>query len=167
MAVTKRRPGTRSGPMGQDFIEEGPGGFEGPAAPPPGPTSPAPPGDDGLFWDGAPSRQGMTPRENPTLRAPSGAGAAPPMPKSPSPQAGSVSTAGMGSTEGVMPFAPMGGTPNVRLAKPSSQGLYGSLGGLQGGGLGLPLDPTSNQQSDPISTLIQMLSGRSNKQGLG
>lgn len=36
-------------------------------------------------------------------------------------------------------------------------GAFGGRGGLTHGGFGLPFDPQSNQTSDPISTLIQML----------
>lgn len=54
------------------------------------------------------------------------------------------------------------------LASPSPQaltstlrgagGMFGGQGGLTGGGLGMPFDPTSNQDSDPINTLMKLLS---------
>ncbi len=37
--------------------------------------------------------------------------------------------------------------------------MFGSSGGLKGGGLGMPFDPTSNQKSNPIDTLLQQLLG--------
>lgn len=104
--------------------------------------------------DIAGERAGTSPRENPTLgggvnmRSPGGQ-ATPGRPMSPTPMAGSV-----------MPFQPMGSPSPASLTRPRSGNLYGSMGGLQGGGLGLPLDPTSNQKSDPISTLLQLLMGR-------
>jgi hypothetical protein len=107
-------------------------------------------------------RSSQGPRENfaPQLRSPASGGmnaqAAPQRPEEPTPMAGSTQ---MGSSEGVLPFQPMGGPSPSTLAKPQSS-LFGSMGGLQGGGLGVPLDPTPNAASDPITNLIQMLLGR-------
>jgi hypothetical protein len=106
-------------------------------------------------------RAGLDPRDNPTLgggsgptlRQPGGGQATPGRPMEPSPMAGGVSP-------GPMPFKPMGAPSPVSLTKAPRGNLYGSMGGLQGGGLGLPLDPVSDQKSDPISSLIQMLTQR-------
>lgn len=78
---------------------------------------------------------------------PDGPRAAPAQPRQPFARAGQT---------GVLPFKPMNQNvgPNVT---PKMTNLFGSLGGLKGGGLGLPLDPTSNQTSDPIEGLIQLL----------
>lgn len=78
---------------------------------------------------------------------PDGPRATPAQPRQPFARAGQT---------GVLPFKPMDQNvgPNVT---PKMTNLFGSLGGLKGGGLGLPLDPTSNQISDPIDGLIQLL----------
>lgn len=110
------------------------------------------------------ARGGETPRERPNPGNPNtgyGGVASPPRPGVPTPQAGAVSQVG-GSTEGpstagLVPFQPLGGPSPSLLARPARRSLYGAAGGLQGGGLGVPLDPTSNQESDPISSLIQSL----------
>lgn len=88
--------------------------------------------------------------ETPRDRQPAPGGATPRRPMSPSPMTG--------STSGLQLFNPMPGPSPVTLANPAKRGMFGSLGGLQGGGLGLPLDPTSNVESDPISGLIELLS---------
>ena len=76
-------------------------------------------------------------------------------PSEPTPMAGDSFQAPSG---GVTPFSPMR-TPSLgSLATPSQGGLYGSLGGLQGGGLGVPLDATPDAASDPITMLIKLLS---------
>ena len=68
---------------------------------------------------------------------------------------------------------PLAGLPPVQvtnpLPKPSPTALtstmrglgghFGTQGGLSGGGFGLPFDPTSNNKSDPILTLLQKLQG--------
>lgn len=69
-----------------------------------------------------------------------------------------TSMAGSTSPAGIIPFNPMGSPDIGGMAKPMLRGLYGSAGGLKGGGLGTPLDPISNDQSDPISDLIKLLS---------
>jgi hypothetical protein len=122
-----------------------------------------------------------TPRARAQVR--SAPKAAPSRPKTPTPMAGSVSQAEPGATAsgdmmaggepsggmtapttepGPMLFEPMPGPdPNAFVAPLSSKlrsgGMFGSMGGLQGGGLGMPFDPTANEQSDPISTLLQLL----------
>jgi hypothetical protein len=96
-----------------------------------------------------PGRAGEGPRERQN-----GGSATPRRPSTPTPQAGSSFTA----PQGVQPFQPMQSSGSIgSMATPRLRGLFGSLGGLQGGGLGQPLDPISNQASDPIDTLIQML----------
>ena len=64
---------------------------------------------------------------------------------------------------GVVPFEPLAGPNPGSFANPMAQrrsgGLYGMAGGLKGGGLGMALDPTSDQKSDPITTLIKALLG--------
>lgn len=135
--------------------------------------SPSPMVDDGIM-SGAAGRSGESPRErvdaspgaNPAptpavnLRDLSGGAespteAAPPRPSEPTPMAGSSFNSGM--VGGLTPFQPMG-TPDIgSMATPRSQGVYGGPGGLTGGGFGVPLDPTSNAQSDPIDTLIKYL----------
>lgn len=78
-----------------------------------------------------------------------GVGSVPPSPMEPTVRAGQP---------GIPTFSPMPPVPGVSLAKPRGMGsLFGSAGGLQGGGLGLPFDPVSNQKSLPIDGLIQML----------
>jgi hypothetical protein len=143
-------------------------GFEGPMQsldnehpridypqPPPPESDPAYPADG---WHGAPSRLSETSRERgngPDVSLRGAAQATPTMPKVPTPMAGKVSPA----SSGVLPFTPMGGGgPSVMLRSPGRQ-LFGSLGGLKGGGLGIPMDPTNDAASDPISTLIKMLKG--------
>lgn len=59
---------------------------------------------------------------------------------------------------------PLGGGPSTDPTQPvpgqaklRGPSLFGSQGGLQGGGLGVPLNPTNSTQSDPISSLIKQL----------
>jgi hypothetical protein len=87
----------------------------------------------------------------------SGPAATPTMPRVPTPQA-----AGQPAVSGppVLPFQPMSSPSIGSMATPRLRGLSGSAGGLQGGGLGLPLDPVSNQTSDPIDTLLQGLTSK-------
>ena len=92
---------------------------------------------EGASGEGQPSAQA-------TLRRPS----------SPSPMAGST------FQSGVLPFAQFGSPDVGSLATPRSGGLYGESGGLMGGGLGVPLDPQSNQLSPSIEQLIQQLMGK-------
>ncbi len=116
------------------------------------------------------AQSGESPRERDAVQNPNGPngaamGGAPSAtlrrPSSPTPMAGSSFTASSG---GVMPFTPMeDSTDSASLTTPSGPtsqlrgSLFGSQGGLKGGGLGVPLDPVSDQQSDPISKLIQLL----------
>ena len=81
-----------------------------------------------------------------------GSNVAPRQPAEPTPMAGATMQA-----PSPQMFEPMGRESNVRLTSSMGGGLYGKSGGLQGGGLGVPFDPTSNAQSDPISTLLQLL----------
>jgi hypothetical protein len=67
--------------------------------------------------------------------------------------------AGSVGPTGPQTFSPLPGARPVQMVKPMGSALYGSMGGLQGGGLGLPLDPTSDQASDPIETLMKLLGG--------
>jgi hypothetical protein len=126
------------------------------------------------------SRSGESPRERAAtpppmpqtsqMRAPGGSVAAPSKPSSPTPMAGSTM---LPPEQGVTPFEPMnesgGMAPRAQMRNPGmpvagggsmSGGLLGSLGGLQGGGLGVPFDPASDQQSDPMSLLMELLQGR-------
>lgn len=135
-----------------------------------GVQGPAQPGGSGAVRSSGEAQSGETPRErgNTTLRqlgqgiGASGpnAEASPARPRTPTPMAGSSisATSGGGSSEGVQPFSPMGSPDVGSMATPRSRGLYGSQGGLQGGGLGVPLDPVSNQRSNPIDMLLELLS---------
>jgi hypothetical protein len=124
-------------------------------------------------------RQGETPREREEvrLRAPGGeAGGLPGldsggdqpggMPGGPAggPQASPAqprSPASRSGMPGLMPFKPLPTAgQSSQLTSPRLRGLYGSAGGLQGGGLGLPLDPVSNQASDPLELIMSLLKGR-------
>lgn len=86
---------------------------------------------------------------------------APRRPSMPSPVGGAPASPQQppmgGSPSGVMPFAPMAGP---------SGSMFGKMGGLKGGGLGLPFDPQSDAQSDPISKLMMMLKGGGGGRGL-
>lgn len=80
---------------------------------------------------------------------------APKKPTEPSPMASTGSTM-QAPMPGVLPFKPL---PPPQ-GNPVGGGLFGSMGGLKGGGLGLPLDPVSDVASDPIDTLMQLLMKR-------
>ena len=87
-------------------------------------------------------------------------GIAPRRPDQPTPHAGASETLGGPMPMPSMapePFSPMGMPMTSKLARPGGGSLYGSAGGLQGGGLGVPFDPTSDLESDPISTLMMLL----------
>lgn len=113
-------------------------------------------------------QSGETPRERPQFT--------PPTPHAPDPMTGQP---GGGMTPPPMqPFPPMQGNPVEALitpgggpmsagAGPQRRSLFGSMGGLKGGGLGVPLDPTSNQSSDSIQSLIQSLMRRKPTGGFG
>ena len=86
----------------------------------------------------------------------------------PGPMGGSAAT-----PDRPMSPTPLAGLPPVQvtnpLPKPSPTALtstmrglgghFGGQSGLTGGGFGLPFDPTSNNKSDPILTLLQKLQG--------
>lgn len=95
-------------------------------------------------------RPGDTPAPAPVTSTPR-------KPSTPTPMAGSVSTP---SSQGVIPFQPIG-TPSVGAqATPQLRSLFGSQGGLTGGGLGVPLSPMNLTESGSIDSLIQMLQQR-------
>jgi hypothetical protein len=170
MAIPRRIP-TSSGPNpiyefavggygGGSILNQGPDtGASGPFTPPPPPdpnevpNAPPPPVVQ-------PERGGETPRE----RAASGGGggtgspgltgglATPPRPRVPTPVAGAA---------GQPPQGPSVNSPLPPIVSQARQrSLMGGLGGLTMGGLGVPFDPTSNQKSDPISSLMELLKGR-------
>jgi hypothetical protein len=90
-------------------------------------------------------------------------GATPPRPRTPSPQAGQSQVQApppAAPSGGLMPFSPLPSPSVGSMATPRLRGLYGSQGGLTGGGLGVPLDPQSNQASDPIETLLSTLTSK-------
>jgi hypothetical protein len=121
-----------------------------PPVPPPGQSTPFPPPGGPVVAppQGGAGRAGETPRDR------QGSQAAPARPGTPTPMAGSTFQPEVPQGPGVIPFEPL---PSTDIMGVSRRGLFGSRGGLQGGGIGLPLDPTSNQASDPISGLIQLL----------
>lgn len=142
-------------------------GYQGPpltAAPPPqlefqdrSNTGPGPDNRAPEDKAGEVNRGSYGPREN--FDNMGGAEAAPSRPRTPTPMAGSTFTPPP-PTGGVIPFAPMGDTSGVSLAKGR---LFGRQGGLTGGGLGVPLDPVADEAQDPISTLIKLLMGGGQK----
>lgn len=139
-----------------------PGGGRLPVPPvaPEAPQGPEPPAGPLPLPNGQGGRGGETPRE----RVPGATdGAVPPRPMAPSPVAG-----GAANPPGLSAFSPMpGGAPGISLAKPRGMGaLFGAQGGLQGGGLGLPFDPISNQKSPDISGLISLLKKGSGSGGV-
>ena len=92
--------------------------------------------------------------------------ATPSRPRAPQPMAGGVSQAQSGSapppSPGLIPFQPMeSSTADMSIAGPqlAMSRLFGSQGGLKGGGLGVPMDPMSNQLSDPITDLLKKILG--------
>lgn len=123
-----------------------------------GVAQPPPPANDDVLQYGPTknAQSGEGPRERELMGTKTGGiSAAPRRPMSPTPMAGSTMQAG-----GVKPFNPMPGVSPTAMTS-TRRSAYGGLGGLTGGGFGLPLDPTSNQASDPITTLIsQMLKGK-------
>ena len=152
MALLRKPSSGRNTPFDDDqWI---PGGGNLPGAPAPAPDL------GGIDVSGnipESGRGGESPRERGGGGDTSG-GAAPPRPHSPAPQAGSGALPPSGQGGGLGPFSPMPSAPGVSLAKPRGMGsLYGSAGGLQGGGLGLPFDPVSNQKSPDIGGLLELL----------
>lgn len=150
--------------------EAGQGPISGPPAEESGPIFNIPPPTDP---NGGQGQSGETPRERriQDLPDPSGSGpyndsqhnqihpptpgssAAPSRPRSPQSMAGSMSPGG------VTPFSPMSDMSTSSGPQMALGRLFGQAGGLKGGGLGVPLDPASNQESDPISQLIKMITG--------
>lgn len=106
-----------------------------------------------LPMDPIEAKSGESPRERGAL----GAQASLRRPSTPTPMSGSTFSPGMG--QGLMPFQPLDQAEGSTLTNPQGS-LFGSAGGLKGGGLGVPLDPTSNQQSDPIAFLMRLLKGQ-------
>lgn len=163
--ATQRRPGFDPDQYGPPKGHQYGGGAPLPTGPeespgPPGtqdvPTLP-PPGPGGEIGP-IPARSGESPRERAGGAAQGGpgggAGFAPPRPRSPQIQAGAVQP----PSPGPVPFDPMADTGAMSLAKPLRlRGFHGKAGGLTGGGFGMPFDPVSDEQSDPISSLIEQL----------
>lgn len=153
MALQRKQPG--DSPYGEEPLEQ-------PFGPPtrlPYPSGSYSPGKV-LSPSEMPKHEGEhseTPRER--MPEPSvdrmGPRPVPSRPSVPTPMAGS--TMELPSTEGILPFTPLAGPDAVSQASPVRRSLYGGQRGLTGGGLGVPLDPVSNDQSDPISSLIAML----------
>lgn len=131
------------------------GGGEGLFAEPPGGGE----GDNSLLRinPGSDPRIGARSEEKPRDRD-GGSVATPRRPPEPTPHTGASMVAGgpSGGPAGLSlrPFTPMADVGSGDWQ--GSGGLFGSLGGLRGGGLGRPLDPMANEQSS-ISALIQML----------
>jgi hypothetical protein len=135
--------------------------------------------EDPILPDYANARDSQTSR----LRQPSSSSggalgmgrATPARPRTPTPMAGSVSESGgpqMGMGGGVMPFEPLGDMGDEAFASaggigagvmggPGRRGpsMFGSQGGLLGGGLGEAFDPTPDEATDPIDTLLKKLMG--------
>lgn len=86
---------------------------------------------------------------------PNGGQATTSRPRTPTSMAGSVSPV----QSGMQPFNPMGDMSTSSGPQMALGRLFGQAGGLKGGGLGVPLDPTSNQMSDPINQLLKMITG--------
>lgn len=137
-----------------------------------GPGNPYPddPGGDA----GPKSRSGETPRERDKTQNPGdgvgGTTSTPTRPDVPTSGAGSTTilrspgdTGGTDTGTGVQPFSPMQ-SGEVGISSPSMRGLFGGSRGLTGGGLGVPLDPTSNQMDGGIDGLIQMLMQKMGRQ---
>lgn len=126
-------------------------GPQSPVPEPPGPMPQDPQLPDDVIIGG---RGGETPRERADVAGMGSPGGmtggmpTPRMPMVPTPQAGAP--------------GPSVNPPMPQLMGPR-QRLLGGSGGLTGGGLGVPFDPTSNQKSDPISSLMELLG----KKGLG
>jgi hypothetical protein len=61
------------------------------------------------------------------------------------------------NTAELIPFQPMGDMSANNMVQRRSPGLFGTAGGLKGGGLGLPMDPTNSAANQDVSGLLQML----------
>jgi hypothetical protein len=102
----------------------------------------------------APQGGGGTSTKRPALGGMEGGSmAAPKRPSSPESMAGSTFEA-PSPGPGVLPFNNGGAMGGANLAMSR---LFGKRGGLQGGGLGVPLDPVADEQSDPIALLMKLL----------
>lgn len=159
---------------GPDGVPGGPGGDNNDDLPPESGGTP-PKSKSGVLTPH--SQQGSEgPRENfgsrsiatpPSPQAPApfsaapGGGAVPPPPMAPFDPLPSNPLGDIISPGGPSPY----GGPAAAGAGPQRRSLFGTLGGLKGGGLGVPLDPVSNASSDPIDSLLSSLQRR--KPGLG
>jgi hypothetical protein len=153
-------PGVRDTKVGLGGLPEGGGDDVLP---------PANPGGGGKSGNDMPDthfgRFGETPRERtPGVHGgppPLGPQATPPSPTEPIPMSGQPGGGMTPPPPPMEPFDPMASDPNAFIspagAGPARRSLFGSMGGLKGGGLGVPLDPVSNESSDPIQGLIQAL----------
>lgn len=105
--------------------------------------------------------------EGPRERADLAVTSTPRMPSTPTPQAGAASPA-MDASSGVIPFTPLASSDAMTQVTPQgpapvsgvglrSPALFGSLGGLTGGGLGIPQDPTTRANNTSIEGLLQLL----------
>lgn len=110
---------------------------------------------------GEEGQSSQSPRERlnvPGLMAPGGTsgGATPARPRSPQPEGGVFTATAPGPVQGAAPAIPgIGSGMGTRL-----RGLFGSQGGLQGGGLGLPMQTSNNAASDPIETLLSTITSK-------
>lgn len=109
---------------------------------------------------GIPAQSGETPTERGQIP---GAGGGAPRAGSPFPHAApsqpmTPDTSGTGSVS-VPPttFQPLPSYNPGSLVTSQAGGLAGSLGGLKGGGLGVPLQPSNPALDNPISLLISLL----------
>jgi hypothetical protein len=110
--------------------------------------------DEGRFGEG--------PRERPRPPVPPGGPAPPQLPPQPTPAPPREPTpsGGVMPPPPMSPFPPMAQPNPASLIEPAGAGpsrrQFGGAYGLTGGGFGMS-DPTSNQTSDPIQSLIQSL----------
>lgn len=108
-----------------------------------------------------PAQAGETPAERGQI--PGAGGGAPragsPMPHGAPPQSMTPDTSGTGSVTIGSPstFQPLPSYNPGSLVTSQAGGLAGSLGGLKGGGLGVPLQPSNPALDNPISLLISLL----------
>lgn len=116
---------------------------------------------------GGENRGGETPRERVSETGESlagGAQATTSRPRTPTPMSGGVSQAADptgGGGGGLIPFQPLGSGGPAPFSGPGlAMGrLFGGARGQTRGGLGVPMDPTSNYASDPISDLLKKILG--------
>ena len=99
-----------------------------------------------VLGGGDPINQSSEPQGNQPIQAPD-------RPNSPTPMAGSQGP--LPSMPTVNP--PMEGSGTQGSSRLRGPGLFGSQGGLQGGGVGAPMGPSNSDQSDPLSMLIKQL----------